>query len=118
HQRTGTNVECADVSGRGVVLLIRRGAHDQEGLENAAGRARLLVDFLRIAIQTGAQIDPPVLAERGNGPSGLRVERLQHVAGAEEQPAVLAVLALPVVHPANVEAFSPLADPDLLSSRG
>ena len=48
---------------------------------------------------------------------GLRVDLLEEVVRAENQAAVLAVLALPVVHASTVEPLDTLVDPDLLSGR-
>ena len=45
--------------------------------------------------------------------AGLRVDLLQHVAGAEDQAAIAAVRALPVVHAADVEAVDAGVRPQL-----
>src|SRR4029453_18547093 len=79
--------------------------------------AALLVDGLGVAIQADAQVDAAIHAERGNAPSGLRVDLLEHVVRAEDQAPVGAVAALPVVDPSTVESLHALVAPDLLSGR-
>ena len=85
--------------------------------EHAAGRAALLVDRRRIPIEADAQVDATVVAERPDRLSRPGVERVQDIVRAEDQTAILAVLALPVVDTARVESRDGLARPELLSGR-
>ena len=65
-----------------------------------------------------AQVDGAVVAERQNRLAGLRVDRLQIAVHLKEQPAVRAVLALPVVDAARRDALQPFVNPDFASGRG
>ena len=118
HQRARAHIERANVPRRRVVLLIGGGAEDNQVLEHAAWDAGLLFDCFRIAIQTDSQIHAALDAERGQGLTGRGVELLEHVVGAENQAALFAVLAFPVVHAAAVEAQHPFVTPHLFSRRG
>ena len=81
------------------------------------GQAALLLDRRRIAIEPFTQIDHAVLAEGRNRLAGLRVEGAQHVQRAEQQPAIRAVGALPVVHAADREGLDLGRRPQLLAGR-
>ena len=111
-QRSSAHIECPDIAGRRVVLLIRRRAKDDEVFEHPARRAALLIDRRRIPAQSGAQIHSAVDAERRDDLSGRRVDRLEEIGRAENQPPFGAVLALPVVHASRVETLDTLVNPE------
>ena len=71
----------------------------------------------RIPVETHSQVDLAVHAERRDGLTGLRVDLLEEVVRAEDQAAVRAILALPVVHAAPVETLNPFVDPDFFARR-
>ena len=77
---------------------------------------RVTVDGL--AAEAVAQIDHAMVAEGRDRPARPRVDFLQVVGDAEDQPAIAAVLALPVVHAARCHALHVLVNPDLLAGRG
>ena len=102
--------------GRRQVALARRRPEQDQVLENPSRRAGLNAsDGRGIAAQSFAQIDHAVLAEVVDGLACRGVDRLQVVVHREDQPAVFAVLALPVVHAAGGHRLHALADPDFLS---
>ena len=90
---------------------------DDQVLEDLAGQAALLLDRLRIAVEPFPQIHHTVLAEARNGLAGAGVEGPQHVQRGEQQPAILAVGALPVVHAAHREALDLGRHPALRAGR-
>ena len=80
------------------------------------GRLGLNADNrLRIAAESLPQIDQPVVAERQNRFSCSRVDLLEVVVDREDQPPILAVLALPIRDAARCQARQVLVDPDLLA---
>ena len=113
----GADVEGADVAGGRRVLAVGGRAEDDQVLEDLAGQPALLLDGLRIAVEPFPQIHHAVLAEAGNGLAGAGVEGPQHVQRAEQQPAILAVGALPVVHAAHREALDLGRRPALRAGR-
>ena len=70
-----------------------------------------------VASEPFAQIDDAVLAELDDGLAGRGVDLLQVVADAEDEAAILAVLALPVVHAPPGDPFEALVNPDFLPGR-
>src|SRR5262249_2666086 len=114
----GDDVVGANVAGRGEVGLAGGRAENDEVLEDLAGRIRHDPrDGLRIAHESFTNIDDAVGAEGADGLARGGVDLLEVVADAENDAAILAVLALPVVRAAPRHAEQPLVNPDLLARR-
>src|SRR4051794_22870878 len=108
----------AQIAGRIAVALARRGAEDDQVLENATGSAALdIADALRVAPEALAQIDPSVVAERVDGDARLEIDLLEEAVRSEDQAFVAAVLALPVIEAAVRRPALDGVRPDLAARR-
>ena len=116
HSLAGDDVVRADVSGRGDEGFPGRGPEDQQIPPDFA-RTVVVPAHLVAAKELGAQIDDPVDAEGGNGEPGAGIDGLQETVDREQQPAFLAVLALPVIDATARHAVESFVDPDLLPGR-
>ena len=113
----GDHVVGLHVGGRRIVTSALRGQRDdEEVLENPSGVARLQ-RVPRFAPQRDAQIHAAVLAERGDRVASLGVDRGQVPGIQIHQPAILAVLALPVVEAARANRALIRVAPQLLARR-
>src|SRR4029079_16831949 len=118
-QLSGDDVVGAEISGRRKVGFAGRRTEDHQILEHLARGIRLdAPDFGGIASEILAQIDDTVGAECDDRLAGFRIYLLQIVAEAENEPAIPAVLALPVVHAAAGDAFERFVNPDFLPGAG
>ncbi len=118
HQLAGDDVEGAQGAGRRQVAFAGSGAEQQQVLEDLARRARLdAADQRGIAPDALAQIDQAVGAERQDRLAGRGVDGLEVVVDLEDQPALAAVGALPVVDAAPGDAAQTGVDPQLLARR-
>ncbi len=116
-KRAGEDIERSDVARRRPVLLVGGRIREAAGFRRRARAFRLDVDGQRIAIEASPQIDAAVDAKRKNRFARARVDLLQIVGDAEDEPAILAVLALPVVQAARRRALEALFPPELLAGR-
>ena len=115
-QASGDDVVGADVAGRRHVVLAGGRSQDDQVLEDLARIRRLhLHQRGRVPPQPLAEVHGAVGAERHDRLAGPGVDRLQVAVHLEQQPAVRAVLALPVVDPARGDAAQVLVDPDFLA---
>ena len=90
-QRPGADVVGANVSGRCRQALGRAAADDVEGfVDDAGGRERDAL-LIRIAAEIGVEIDPSVVPEACDRPSGRGIERVDVAAEAGQDPAIGAV---------------------------
>ena len=114
----GDHVVGADVSRRVDERFAGRRSEDEQVLPDLARAVRLdPAGVLLGARKTVAQIDDAVLAEGQDGLAGLRVDLLQEAVDRKQQPAILAVLALPVVDAAAGDAGEPFVNPEFLAGR-
>ena len=112
------NVVGADVARRRHDLLTRLTAEDDGVAPDAAGAGRLRVDARPLcARKSGAQVHDAVVAERHDGLAGARVNLLEEALDGEDQPAVPAVFALPVVDALARDPVQPVVNPDFLAGR-
>ena len=119
HQFSRHDVVRAQVSGRRKVCFAGRRSEDQKILEDLARRIRLnAADFLGITSEVFAQIDDAVLTERHDRLAGRGINFLKVVTDAEKKPAILAVLALPVIHAAAGDSLQAFMNPDLFARSG
>jgi hypothetical protein len=114
-ERARSHVEGADVARRRRVFAVGRRAHDDQVFEHLAWQPALLLDRLGIAIEAQPQVDATVDAKRQDRLAGSRVEGLQHVSSTEQQAAIGAVGALPVVHASKRETPDAIVHPELLA---
>ena len=112
-QLAGDHIVRAQIAGRRHVAFAGGRPEKNEILEDLAGCAGLDAKRCRIPAQAFAQIDDAVGAKAGDRLPGQRIDFLEVVVHAENQPAGLAVLALPVVHPARCHAGHPVMNPEL-----
>src|SRR5262249_928538 len=105
----GNRVECPDqlaaqdvisaqIARRIAVSFAGSGSHNDQVLEHPAGRSALdITNRFRIPPEPFPQIDASVLAERVDGDAGLEIDLLEIAVGGEDEAAIGAVLALPVI---------------------
>ena len=118
-QLTSLDIVCANIARSGPVHLARSGAHDDRVFENAArGSGLNCVDRLRIAAQTLFEVDAAIVAEGIDRDSGACVDLLQIVVDRENEPAVGAVLTLPIIEAAVGGSGFGRMRPDLASGCG
>jgi hypothetical protein len=99
----GHDVVSLDLGGVRVVLgSLRRQRHDHDVLEDAPGIAGLQRVEPR-PVERDAQVDASLDAEAGNRVARVGADRRQVPAGDEEEPAILAICAFPIVHPASAD---------------
>ena len=116
HQLAGDDVVGAQRARRRQVAFAGRRAEQQQVLEDLARRARLhAADQRGVAADALAQVDEAVRAERQDRLAGGGVDGLEVVVDLEDQPAIAAVRALPVVDAAPGDAAQPGVDPQLLA---
>ena len=108
----------ADVAGRRHGCFARLAAEDHDVAPDAA-RARRHRARARAfgARQADPHVDDAVVAERHDRLAGARVDLLEEAVDREDQAAILAVSALPVVDALARDAVQPLVHPDLLAGR-
>ena len=98
NQLTGADIVGAKVARRRHIHFAGGGAEDDQVFENAPRRAGLyFAHGLDIAAKTFAQIDAAVVSECVDGDARSCVEFLKVAVDREDQTAVGAILALPVV---------------------
>ncbi len=116
-QLAGHHVIGVDVGRRrGEVVGARRQAHDDQVLVDLARVVGLQRPHLGDVVgQAHPDVDLAAVAEAGDRIAGLRRDRGQHAVVHEQQPPVLAVLALPVVHAARAGPALQHLAPQLLA---
>ena len=116
---SGEHVIGTDIAGRREEGFTGRRSQNDQILEDAPGRVGLYAaDGGRIAAQPLTQINEAVLAKRQNGFAGAGVDLLDVVVDLEDQPAIGAVLAFPVVDAAGRDPSQVCMNPDLLAGAG
>jgi hypothetical protein len=99
-------------------MLARGRPQDDEVLEDLSWIRRLhLHQRGRVPSQPFAEVHDAVVAEGHDRLAGPCIDRLQIAVHLEQQPAIRAVLALPVVDPTRGDAAEALVNPDLLAGR-
>ena len=116
---SGDDVEGADVPRSSQVTFPDGRTEDDEIFPDHTRRGRLRPrDRSRIArMEPHLEIDEPLVAEAEDRLSGSGVDRLQEIVDGDEETAVAAIRALPVVETAPGESGQIRMDPDLLSGR-
>lgn len=109
------DVVSAEIAGRRHVAFARGRSQEDQVLEDAPRRPRLDARD-RLAPEALAQIDDALGAEREDGLSRRRIDLLEVVVHRKDQPPILAILALPVVHAARCHSRHAVVDPDLFSA--
>src|SRR6185312_131942 len=98
---SGMDVVGADIARSRTVEFTGRGAEDNQILENTSGSSGLnRIDGFWITAQAFTQVHAAVITERIDGDSGAGIDFLQIVVDREDQPAIRAVLTLPIVEAA------------------
>ena len=119
-QFAGANVKGADVTVGRRQELAYRAAHDQQVAEYHARRRQLHGQRIGIPVQVLPQVDFSLLAEPGDRPSGARVQGVEVMANADEQPRVPARRPVgKAAHPVTSQrpaAFKGIELPDDLSA--